>query len=82
LTLFAFVLVSIGVIILRYREPNRHRGFRAPGGIAATVLSVIFCALLMSGLPILTWLRFFGWLLIGLGIYRFYSRKHSEFATN
>jgi basic amino acid/polyamine antiporter, APA family len=81
-TLFAFVLVSLGVIILRYREPNRHRGFRAPGGIAAPVLSVIFCALLMSGLPILTWLRFFGWLLIGLGIYRFYSMKRSEFATN
>jgi APA family basic amino acid/polyamine antiporter len=81
-TLFAFVLVSLGVIILRSREPNRHRGFRAPGGIAAPVLSVFFCALLMSGLPILTWLRFFGWLLIGLGIYRFYSMKRSEFATN
>lgn len=81
-TLFAFVLVSLGVIILRYREPNRRRGFRAPGGIVAPVLSVIFCALLMSGLPILTWLRFFGWLLIGLGIYTFYSRKHSEFAAN
>jgi APA family basic amino acid/polyamine antiporter len=80
-TLFAFVLVSLGVIILRYREPERHRGFRAPGGIVAPVLSVLFCGLLMSGLPILTWLRFFGWLLIGLGIYRFYSRKHSEFAV-
>jgi APA family basic amino acid/polyamine antiporter len=79
-TLFAFVLVSIGVIILRYREPNRHRGFRAPGGLAAPVLSVLFCVLLMSGLPILTWLRFFGWLIIGLVIYAFYSRHHSEFA--
>lgn len=79
-TLFAFVLVSIGVIILRHREPNRHRGFRAPGGIAAPVLSVLFCVLLMSGLPILTWLRFFGWLAIGLGIYSVYSRRHSEFA--
>jgi APA family basic amino acid/polyamine antiporter len=81
-TLFAFVLVSLGVIILRYREPERHRGFRAPGGILAPILSVLFCGLLMSGLPILTWFRFFGWLLIGLGIYRFYSRKHSEFATH
>jgi APA family basic amino acid/polyamine antiporter len=80
-TLFAFVLVSLGVIILRYRDPGRRRGFRAPGGIAAPVLSVVFCALLMAGLPILTWLRFFGWLLIGLGIYRCYSRKHSEFAA-
>lgn len=79
-TLFAFALVSLGVIILRYREPTRSRGFRAPGGVVVPILSVVFCALLMSGLPILTWLRFFGWLLIGLGIYRFYSRKHSEFA--
>jgi len=81
-TLFAFVLVSIGVIILRHRDPDRHRGFRAPGGIVAPILSVLFCGLLMSGLPILTWLRFFGWLLVGLGIYRFYSRKHSEFAAS
>jgi basic amino acid/polyamine antiporter, APA family len=79
-TLFAFVLVSIGVIILRYREPDRRRGFRAPGGIAAPVLSVFFCVLLMSGLPILTWLRFFSWLIIGLTIYWLYSRHHSEFA--
>ena len=78
-TLFAFVLVSIGVIILRYRDPGRQRGFRAPLGILAPVASVFFCVLLMSGLPILTWLRFFGWLLIGLTIYALYSRKHSEF---
>jgi len=79
-TLFAFVLVSIGVIILRFRDPGRHRGFRAPGGLAAPVLSVFFCVLLMSGLPILTWLRFFAWLFIGLTIYWLYSRHHSEFA--
>jgi basic amino acid/polyamine antiporter, APA family len=81
-TLFAFALVSIGVIILRYRDPGRHRGFRAPGGIAAPVLSVLFCVLLMSGLPILTWLRFFAWLAIGLTIYFLYSRHRSEFAKN
>lgn len=81
-TLFAFVLVSVGVIILRYRDPHRHRGFRAPGGIAAPVLSVLFCVLLMAGLPILTWLRFFAWLALGLVIYFFYSRHRSEFAPN
>ena len=80
-TLFAFVLVSIGVIILRYREPDRPRGFRAPLGPVIPVLSVVCCILLMSGLPILTWLRFFVWLVIGLLIYFFYSRHHSEFAT-
>jgi basic amino acid/polyamine antiporter, APA family len=81
-TLFAFVLVSIGVIILRYRDPNRHRGFKSPGGIVAPILSVLFCVLLMSGLPILTWLRFFAWLAIGLGIYSMYSRHHSEFCKS
>ena len=79
-TLFAFVLVSIGVIILRYKQPERRRGFRAPGGIAAPVLSVMFCVLLMAGLPILTWLRFFFWLIIGLVVYMLYSRHRSEFS--
>ncbi len=79
-TLFAFVLVSIGVIILRYKQPERRRGFRAPGGIAAPVLSVLFCMLLMAGLPILTWLRFFLWLIIGLVVYVLYSRHRSEFS--
>jgi APA family basic amino acid/polyamine antiporter len=80
-TLFAFVLVSIGVIILRVREPERHRSFRAPGGLATPFLSIAFCGLLMAGLPIMTWLRFFAWLVIGLVIYFFYSRKRSEFAS-
>jgi APA family basic amino acid/polyamine antiporter len=80
-TLFAFVLVSIGVILLRVREPERHRSFRAPGGYVTPILSIAFCALLMAGLPIMTWLRFFAWLLIGMVIYVFYSRKRSEFAS-
>ena len=79
-TLFAFVLVSIGVLVLRYREPNRRRGFRVPGGPVIPVLSIIFCLLLMTGLPIITWFRFFIWLGIGLLIYFFYSRHRSEFA--
>uniref|UniRef100_A0A372IRX2 Amino acid permease n=1 Tax=Paracidobacterium acidisoli TaxID=2303751 RepID=A0A372IRX2_9BACT len=79
-TLFAFVLVSAGVLILRYKDPGRHRGFRCPGGPVLPVLSIIFCILLMAGLPIMTWLRFFLWLAIGLVIYFTYSRKRSEFA--
>ena len=81
-TLFAFMLVSIGVIILRYREPNRRRGFRVPGGPIIPALSATFCLLLMAGLPIITWIRFFGWLSLGLLIYFFYSRHRSEFAPN
>jgi hypothetical protein len=80
-TLFAFVLVSVGVIVLRYREPDRRRGFRVPFGPIIPALSVIFCFLLMAGLPIITWLRFLIWLAIGLVIYFLYSRHRSEFAT-
>ena len=79
-TLFAFVLVSVGVIVLRLREPDRHRSFVVPGGFIIPVLSVIFCFLLMAGLPIITWYRFIIWLVIGLFIYFFYSRHRSEFA--
>jgi APA family basic amino acid/polyamine antiporter len=78
-TLFAFALVSIGVIVLRCKDPHRRRGFRVPFGPVIPALSVCFCVLLMAGLPIITWLRFFVWLVIGLLIYVFYSRRRSEF---
>ncbi|MDE1154782.1 MAG: amino acid permease [Acidobacteriaceae bacterium] len=78
-TLFAFVLVSIGVLVLRRKQPNRYRGFRVPGGPIFPLLSVFFCLLLMAGLPVRTWERFFIWLVIGLAVYFFYSRKRSEF---
>ena len=77
-TLFAFVLVSAGVVILRYKDPHRHRGFRVPFGPLIPILSVLFCILLMAGLPAKTWLRFFIWLAIGLVIYVLYSRKRSK----
>jgi APA family basic amino acid/polyamine antiporter len=79
-TLFAFVLVSIGVLILRLREPERHRGFRTPLGPVFPVLSIVFCIVLMMGLEVITWIRFFSWLVIGLVIYFLYSRHRSEFA--
>ncbi len=78
-TLFAFVLVSIGVMVLRSRQPERHRGFTVPFGPVIPLLSVFFCMLLMAGLPVKTWLRFFVWLIVGLFVYAFYSRKRSEF---
>ena len=76
-TLFAFALVAGGVLILRYREPDRHRAFRAPGGPVAPVITIVTCLLLMAGLPIMNWLRFFSWLVIGLVIYYLYGRKKS-----
>ncbi len=78
-TLFAFVLVSIGVMVLRAKDPARHRGFRVPFGPLIPILSTLFCILLMAGLPAITWVRFFVWLVIGLLVYFFYSRKRSEF---
>jgi APA family basic amino acid/polyamine antiporter len=76
-TLFAFALVAGGVLILRYREPNRHRAFRAPGGPLAPILTILTCLLLMAGLPITNWIRFFVWLALGLVIYFNYGRKRS-----
>jgi basic amino acid/polyamine antiporter, APA family len=76
-TLFAFALVAGGVLILRYREPNRYRAFRAPGGPLAPIMTILTCLLLMAGLPIMNWIRFFVWLAIGLVIYFTYSRKRS-----
>jgi basic amino acid/polyamine antiporter, APA family len=76
-TLFAFALVASGVLILRYREPNRPRAFRAPGGPLAPIITILTCLLLMAGLPITNWIRFFVWLAIGLVIYYNYGRKRS-----
>jgi len=79
-TLFAFTLVAGGVLILRYRDPHRHRSFRAPGGPLAPIMTILTCLLLMAGLPIINWIRFFVWLAIGLVIYFLYSRKRSTLA--
>ncbi len=79
-TLFAFVLVSLGVIFLRKTQPERPRGFRVPMVPLFPIISVILCGGLMTGLTVITWLRFVGWLFLGLIIYFVYSRRHSEFA--
>ena len=82
-TLFAFALVAAGVLILRYREPNRRRAFRAPGGPIAPVITILTCILLMAGLPIMNWIRFFVWMIIGLVLYSLYgSRKSTLRAAN
>ncbi len=79
-TLFAFVLVSLGVIFLRRRQPDRPRAFRVPFVPWFPLISVLLCGGLMTGLTVITWLRFVIWLALGLAIYIFYSRHHSEFA--
>ena len=76
-TLFAFILVSAGVIVLRKSQPERRRAFRVPLVPLFPLISIGCCLVLMMGLPLLTWLRFFVWLVIGLVIYWFYSRFRS-----
>src|SRR3954447_6482376 len=77
-TLFAFILVCFGVMVLRRTDPNRARPFRVPFNPVFPMLGVIFCLVLMLSLPLETWLRFFGWLAIGLVIYFLYSVRHSK----
>jgi len=77
-TLFAFILVCIGVVILRRTEANRPRPFRVPFSPIFPILGVIFCFVLMLSLPLETWIRFFVWLGIGLLIYFFYGVAHSK----
>ena len=81
-TLFAFTLVSASVLILRRTQPERPRGFRVPWVPWIPLVSLLSCIMLMVSLPVETWLRFFVWLFIGLGIYFFYSRRHSRIRTN
>jgi basic amino acid/polyamine antiporter, APA family len=79
-TLFAFVVVSAAVIVLRKKQPERPRSFRTPLVPLVPLLSIACCVLLMAGLPLITWLRFFLWLAIGLTIYFLFGRKHSVMA--
>jgi APA family basic amino acid/polyamine antiporter len=76
-TLFAFILVCFGVIILRVKEPERHRTFRVPFGPVLPLMGVASCIFLMTGLPAITWIRFVAWLFIGLIIYFTYGYTHS-----
>jgi len=68
-TLFAFVLVAFGVLVLRVVEPGRPRDFRAPFVWVTAPLAIATCVLLMAYLPLVTWIRFGVWLVIGLGLY-------------
>ena len=77
-TLFAFVLVALGIIVLRRREPDRPRPFRTPWVPVLPLVSVAFCVYLMINLPLLTWLRFVLWMGIGALIYFLYGVRHSR----
>jgi basic amino acid/polyamine antiporter, APA family len=77
-TLFAFILVSLGVLVLRYKEPERPRPFKVPFVWPVSVLSAAGCLFIMKGLPDAAWRRFGWWLMIGLVLYFAYGFKHSR----
>jgi basic amino acid/polyamine antiporter, APA family len=76
-TLTAFIVVSVGVIILRRREPDLPRGFKVPGFPVTPVLSVLACLYILISLPWVTWLVFAGWVAVFLVFYLLYGRRHS-----
>ena len=77
-TLFAFIVVSIGVIVLRRTQPHHRRSFRVPWVPVLPIVSIVSCSVLMFSLPWETWVRFVVWLAIGLVIYFSYSRKRVQ----
>ena len=81
-TLFAFVLVNLGVIILRRTRPEMPRPYRVPWSPVLPILGVAFAIYLMSDLPWETWVRFVVWLAVGLLIYAAYGYRHSRLRTS
>jgi APA family basic amino acid/polyamine antiporter len=81
-TLFAFVLVCLGLWILRRIEPDINRPFRTPLVPLVPILGVVFCLYLMASLPVITWLRFAVWMAVGFAVYFGYGRFHSRIAAS
>jgi APA family basic amino acid/polyamine antiporter len=77
-TLFAFVLVCLGVIVLRHTDPHRPRPFRVPFVHGVGLLGAAACIYVMKGLPRIAWERFGWWLAIGLAIYLLYGYRNSK----
>ena len=77
-TLLAFVIVSAGILVLRYRSPDLHRPFRTPLVPVVPILAILICGYMMSYLPVDTWYRLLIWLAVGLLIYFGYGRSHSR----
>ena len=80
-TLFAFIVVAVGVIVLRRTRPDLPRAFRCPGVPFVPALSVLVSFYLMLNLPAATWVRFLVWMAAGLVVYALYGRRHSKLAS-
>jgi APA family basic amino acid/polyamine antiporter len=80
-TLFAFILVCIGVWIMRVRSPEMERGFRVPAAPVVAILGIITCGAMIYGLGWTNWLRLIVWLLIGFVMYFAYGKNHSKISA-
>jgi APA family basic amino acid/polyamine antiporter len=80
-TLFAYIIVAAGVIVLRYTRPDIPRAFKAPLSPVLPALGILLCAYLMLSLPLVTWYRFLVWLALGLIIYISYGSRKSLLNT-
>jgi APA family basic amino acid/polyamine antiporter len=76
-TLTAFIVVSLGVLILRYRQPDLPRGFKVPGFPVTPILSILVCGYILYNLPLVTWLVFACWVAVFIVFYLSYGRRHS-----
>jgi len=81
-TLFAFILVAVGVLVLRRKRPDLKRPFRCPGVPTIPILAILTSFYLMLNLPAATWIRFVVWMAIGLAIYFLYGAQHSRLTTD
>jgi APA family basic amino acid/polyamine antiporter len=77
-TLLAFVIVCIGVMVMRRTNPNAPRPYRTPFVPVVPVLGILVCFAMMASLDVMTWYRLVIWLAIGLVIFFAYGRKHSH----
>ncbi len=77
-TLAAFVVVCIGVVVLRIKQPNLERAFKTPAVYVVAPIGAAFALILMLGLPVDTWIRFFAWMALGMAIYFGYGIRHSK----
>ena len=81
-TLFAFMLVAVGVLVLRRTRPDLKRAFRCPGVPVVPMLAMLTSLYLMLNLPSATWVRFFVWMAIGLVVYFVHGARRSRLATD
>jgi len=77
-TLLAFIIVSIGIMVMRKKQPNVPRAFKTPGVPAVPIIGIVFCLFMMVSLPFDTWIRLVLWMLFGHNIYVFYGSRKSN----